>query len=65
MSLKCDSCGRFASNVYYVYGPIPQDGPSREACARCHPDPTQVAVQRRDLAAELAAAGRGTQVPQE
>lgn len=46
MSLKCDSCGRFATDTYYVFGPIPQDGPDREACAQCHPYPGQVTTQQ-------------------
>lgn len=46
---RCPSCGKFAkwADIYYVYGPMPYDGPDHEACMRCHPHSDQIARQRK------------------
>jgi hypothetical protein len=35
---RCDECGRFASRLFVVWGPIQSSGPDHEACGRCRPD---------------------------
>jgi hypothetical protein len=37
MSARCDRCGKFVRTTFPVYGPLPQNGPSHDACEQCDP----------------------------